>query len=63
MSVIAQEIHRLHLDVSSSGVSLTPGEFDAAGVREYWVIDRFARCLTVHRRFDAGNSYHAYHLR
>ena len=31
-------------------------EYLAAGVREYWIIDRFARCLTVHRRFDASDS-------
>ena len=24
-------------------------EYLALGVREYWIIDRFARCLTVHR--------------
>ena len=24
-------------------------EYLAMGVREYWIVDRFARCLTVHR--------------
>ncbi len=26
------------------------------GVREYWIIGRFARCLTVYRRADTGCS-------
>lgn len=29
-------------------------EYLALGVREYWVIDRFARRLTVYRRTDSG---------
>lgn len=31
-------------------------EYLALGVREYWIIDRFARCLTVYRRADTGCS-------
>jgi Uma2 family endonuclease len=31
-------------------------EYLAAGVREYWIIDRFARCLTVHRRHGSDTS-------
>jgi Uma2 family endonuclease len=30
-------------------------EYLALGVAEYWIIDRFARCLTVYRRAGAGN--------
>lgn len=29
-------------------------EYLAAGVREYWIIDRFGRTMTVHRLSDAG---------
>jgi Uma2 family endonuclease len=28
----------------------------AIGVHEYWIIDRFARCLTVHRRQGSSSS-------
>jgi Uma2 family endonuclease len=31
-------------------------EYLALGVREYWIIDRFARRLTVYRRTDTGSS-------
>lgn len=31
-------------------------EYLAAGVREYWVIDRFDRCLTVYRPQASGSS-------
>ena len=30
-------------------------EYLAAGVREYWIIDRFARCLTVYRPHGSGS--------
>lgn len=30
-------------------------EYLAMGVREYWVIDRFARCLTVYRLHEPGS--------
>ena len=29
-------------------------EYLAAGIREYWIFDRFDRTLTVHRRTDSG---------
>jgi Uma2 family endonuclease len=31
-------------------------EYLAIGVHEYWIIDRFARCLTVHRRQGSSSS-------
>jgi Uma2 family endonuclease len=30
-------------------------EYLAIGVREYWIIDRFARCLTVYRPHGSGS--------
>lgn len=30
-------------------------EYLAIGVREYWIIDRFARCLTIYRPHDSGS--------
>lgn len=29
-------------------------EYLAAGVREYWIVDRFARTMTVHRQTEGG---------
>jgi len=31
-------------------------EYLAIGVREYWVVDRFARCMTVHRPHGSGST-------
>jgi Uma2 family endonuclease len=31
-------------------------EYLAIGVREYWVIDRFARCMTVYRPHGSGST-------
>lgn len=31
-------------------------EYRAVGVREYWIIDRFRRIMTVHRRTPAGDA-------
>ncbi len=30
-------------------------EYLALGVREYWIVDRFARCLTIYRPPETGN--------
>lgn len=47
MSVIAQEIPRLHLDAHSCGVSLTPAEFDAAEFEEGWRYELIHGVLVV----------------
>jgi Uma2 family endonuclease len=47
MSVIAQEIPRLHLDAHSSGVSLTAVEFDAAEFEEGWRYELIHGVLVV----------------
>jgi Uma2 family endonuclease len=31
-------------------------EYLGIGVREYWIVDRFARCLTVYRRHGSSSS-------
>jgi Uma2 family endonuclease len=50
MSVAAQEVARLHLAPHSSGVSLTPAEFDAAEFEEGWRYELIHGVLVVSPR-------------
>lgn len=47
MSVVTQEVPRLRLAPNSSGVSLTPEEFDAAEFEEGWRYELIHGVLVV----------------